>query len=232
MFGPKRKDAAFFDGLARQAALNVRAAGLLQSMFARMEPASTSSSHPYRTVNGSARTQLDDEMVVVASDIKAVERDGDRLKHDAMKRVRANWMTPLDREDMRGLVHGMDDVLDRIDAVAERIVVYGVNVVTEEALELARLVVMSCDALLVAMRLLPALKSKNASEILERCAEVNRIETAADGVHRRAMGVLFAAGNDPLLVMKWRDVYDGLEAATDSCEDVADVAEGVVLEYA
>ena len=61
---------------------------------------------------------------------------------------------------------------------------------------------------------------------------MNRIETAADAMHRRALGLLFGAGNDPMLVMQWRDVYDGLEEATDSCEDVADVVEGVVLEYA
>lgn len=232
MFGPKRRDAAFFDGLAQQAALNVRAAGLLQRMFGRMEPIAAGSAHPYRATVGAPRSQLDDEVVALASEIKAVERDGDRLKHEAMKRVRANWMTPLDREDIRGLVHGMDDVLDRIDAVAERIVVYHVNVATEEALELVQLLVSSCDALSVAVRTLPILKSKKASDILERCAEVNRIETSADAVHRRAMGLLFIAGNDPLLVMKWRDIYDWLEAATDACEDVADVAEGVVLEYA
>ena len=100
MFGPKRKDAIFFDGLVGQAELNVRAAALLQSMFERMEPPAARSSHPYRAAGGSARTRLDDELVAIASDIKAVERDGDRLKHDAMKRVRANWMTPLDREDI------------------------------------------------------------------------------------------------------------------------------------
>jgi uncharacterized protein Yka (UPF0111/DUF47 family) len=232
MFGPKRRDAAFFDGLARQAALNVRAAGLLQTMFARMALPSASVSHPYRTTVDGHRTQLDDALVALASDIKALERDGDRLKHDAMKRLRANWITPLDREDLRGLMHGMDDVLDRIDAVAERVVVYRVTVATHEALELAQLLVSSCDALLVAVGSLPTLKSKKASEILERCAEVNRIETAADAVHRRALGLLFVSGNDPLLVMKWRDIYDGLEAATDACEDVADVAEGIVLEYA
>ena len=77
-----------------------------------------------------------------------------------------------------------------------------------------------------------ALKSMKATEILERCTEVNRIETAADAVHRRALSQLFVAGNDALLVMKWRDIYDGLEAATDVIEAVANVIEGVVLEYA
>jgi len=232
MFGPGRRDAAFFDGLSRQAALNVHAADVLLAMFTRMAPRSPGAAHPYRSEDDRGHAELDDGLVALASDIKTVERDGDRLKHEAMKRIRANWMTPLDREDLRGLVHGMDDVLDRIDAVAERIVIYRVDVVTEEALELARLLVTSCAALMVAVRSLPTLKAKQAAEILERCAEVNRLETAADAVHRRAMGLLFLAGNDPLLVMKWRDLYDGLEAATDACEDVADIAEGVVLEYA
>lgn len=233
MFGPKRRDAAFFDGLAEQAGLNVRAAVMLEAMFARMARRATRAGEPYRLTGGGAGTEHDDvDLVALASDIKAIERDGDRLKHDAMKRVRANWITPLDREDIRVLSNGMDDVLNRIDAVAERIVLYRIDVATEEAVELARLLVSSCEALMVAVRSLPTLKSKKASEILERCAEVNRIETAADAMHRRALGLLFGAGNDPLLVMQWRDVYDGLEEATDSCEDVADVVEGVVLEYA
>lgn len=232
MFGPKRRDAAFFDGLTRQAVLNVRAAGLLQTIFARIALASAGATQPYRSTDDAAATERDDAVVALASDIKALERDGDRLKHDAMKRLRANWITPLDREDIRGLVHGMDDVLDRIDAVAERIVVYRVGVATPEAMELTQLLVSSCDALVVAVRSLPTLKSKKASETLECCAEVSRIETTADAVHRRALGLLFVAGNDPLLVMKWRDIYDRLEAATDACADVADVAEGIVLEYA
>lgn len=232
MFAPARKDAAFFDGLSRQAALNVRAADVLVAMVTRMRPAAAGTAHPYRTPDDRDRTEVDEALVALASDIKAVERDGDRLKHEAMKRVRANWMTPLDREDIRGLVHGLDDVLDRIDAVAERLVIYRVSVVTDEAIELVRLLSTSCAALMVAVRSLPTLKAKQVREILERCAEVNRVETAADAVHRRAMGQLFLSGNDPLVVMKWRDLYDGLEAATDACESVADIAEGVVLEYA
>jgi uncharacterized protein Yka (UPF0111/DUF47 family) len=73
---------------------------------------------------------------------------------------------------------------------------------------------------------------QRASELLELCVEINRIENEADGLHRRALADLFLAGNDPLRVMKWRDILDNLESATDRCEDVANVLEGVVLEYA
>jgi len=97
-------------------------------------------------------------------------------------------------------------------------------------LELATLLVESCNVLAKAVALLGTMS--RASELLELCVEVNRLENAADSVHRRAMADLFKAGNDPLMVMKWRDILDGLESATDRCEDVANVLEGVVLEYA
>ena len=98
----------------------------------------TRAGEPYRLTGDSAPTEQDDDMVALASDIKALERDGDRLKHDAMKRVRANWITPLDREDIRVLSNGMEEVLNRIDAVAERIVLYRIDVATEEAVERSR----------------------------------------------------------------------------------------------
>jgi len=233
VLGGKRKDALFFDGLREQAALNVRTAKMLETMLVRMNPPVEVAAHPYRLPReDDARRACDDETIALATAIDEAEREGDRIKHAAMKRLRESWITPFDREDIRGLVHGMDDVLDRIEAVADRIILFHICVAPPEALELARILIASCDALASAVGGLPSVSSKKATEILERCAEVNRLETKADVVHRRAMAELFVPGNDPLVVMKWRDLYDGLEAATDSCEDVADIAEGVVLEYA
>jgi len=231
VLGRKRKDALFFDAFNAHAELNVRAAKMLSSMFAQMAAASEGAAHPYRRrASGNASEAAG--ILTIAAEIKVAEREGDRLKRDAMKQLRENWVTPLDRADILDLVHGLDDVLDHIDGVAERLSLFHVTVAPHDAVELANILVTSCEALATAVAALGSLKKAQVKEILERCAEVNKLETAADAVHRRAMGELFTAGNDPLEVMKWRDLYDGLESATDCCEDVADVIEGVVLEYA
>jgi uncharacterized protein Yka (UPF0111/DUF47 family) len=99
-----------------------------------------------------------------------------------------------------------------------------------EAKELADLLVGCCEAMLRAAELLPNLKQ--SKELLDICVKIGELENDADVVYRRAIAALFKPGNDPLEVMKWRDVYDALETATDRCADVANVIEGVVLEYA
>lgn len=233
VLGRKGKDALFFDAFSAHAELGVRAAKMLAAMFARMTPADAGAAHPYR--RASTQSGNDGEIAAItgiASEIKVAEREGDRLKREAMKRLRENWVTPLDRADILDLVHGMDDVLDHIDGVAERLSLFHVTVVPPDAVELAGLLVSSCEALAVAIGAIGKMKKLTVKEILEHCNKVNQLETAADAVHRRAMGELFTGGNDPLEVMKWRDLYDGLESATDCCEDVADVIEGVALEYA
>src|ERR1700722_17004530 len=99
------------------------------------------------------------------------------------------------------------------------------------AMDLVHVLIKSCEDVHHAMTLLPRLSSKS-KELLEICVEINRLENEADGIYRRAIADLFKPGNDPIDVMKWRDVFDNLESATDRCEDVANIVEGVVLEYA
>jgi predicted phosphate transport protein (TIGR00153 family) len=231
MFGTKNKDAAFFDAFTAHAGKSVEAARLLVAMLARMKPMEGLGNGHYRAADKpGCLPQVDDETRRLAAQIKEVEHAGDTITHDTVKRLRENWITPLDRNDIHSLISRMDDVLDLIDAVAERIVLFQVCAVAPQASELAAFIVRSCEIMGKAIALLPTLS--RAAEIRELCIELNRLENASDNVYRKALAELFQPGNDPLTVMKWRDIYDSLESAVDRCEDVANVIEGIVLEYA
>jgi predicted phosphate transport protein (TIGR00153 family) len=230
MFGSgKKRDAAFFDAFSRHAQRSVEAARMLVEMMGRLEVGNGGAAQAYR-VTDEGEGPVDELARQLYVKIKDAETSADSITHETIKRLHETWITPFDRDDIHSLITRMDDVLDLIEAAAERIVLYRVVVAPPEAVELATLLVESCNVLAKAVALLGTMS--RASELLELCVEVNRLENAADSVHRRAMADLFKAGNDPLMVMKWRDILDGLESATDRCEDVANVLEGVVLEYA
>jgi hypothetical protein len=231
MFGSKKKDAAFFDAFSRHAAKSVEASHMLVEMMELLKLGNGGAKNVYRSSNApSAGPELEESAKLLYVKIKQAETAADGITHDTIKSLHENWITPFDRDDIHSLISRMDDVLDLIEAAAERIVLFQVAVAPPEAMELSKLLVQSCEALGKAIALLSTMT--RAPEILELCVEVNRLENAADSVHRRAMADLFKAGNDPLMVMKWRDILDDLESATDRCEDVANILEGVVLEYA
>jgi predicted phosphate transport protein (TIGR00153 family) len=229
MFGSKKKDAAFFSAFSDHASKSVEASKMLMEMFKALRVSDDAAKTMYRPDTAPpgevAKTTID-----LAGKIKQAETAGDTITHQTVKRLHENWITPLDRDDIHGLITRMDDVLDFIEAVSERIILFKVTVAPHDAIELTEILVRSCEALTKAVALLPTMSK--APEILSLCVEVNRLENEADQVYRRAIAELFTAGNDPLMVMKWRDIFDGLESATDRCEDVANIVEGVVLEYA
>ncbi len=229
MFGSKKKDAAFFDAFSRHANKSVEASHLFLELLSRLQVGEAAPREVYRAPRESIPPP-DAAAQSLYSRIKEAETTADSITHETIKRLHENWITPFDRDDIHNLITRMDDVLDLIEAAAERVVLYQVTVMPQEALELAQLLVQSCESLAKAIGLLSTMA--RAPEILECCIEVNRLENAADSAHRRAMADLFKPGNDPLMVMKWRDILDGLESATDRCEDVANILEGVVLEYA
>jgi predicted phosphate transport protein (TIGR00153 family) len=205
--GPKKKDHLFFDAFTAHAQKSVEAARMLVQMF-----------------GDTSRAQE------LATSINEAENRGDRLTHETIRHLHETWITPLDRNDIHALITRMDDVLDLIEAVSERVVLFSLTETRAEAVDLSKVLVRSCEKLHRAMELLPGLKQPN--ELLEICIEVNKLENDADGIYRKAIAELFKPGNDPIMVMKWRDVFDNLESATDRCEDVANIVEGVVLEYA
>jgi uncharacterized protein len=208
MFGRKTKDDVFFQAFSDHAARSVEAAELLIEMF----------EHPERIGR-------------IALDIGEKESAGDRITHQTVKRLHETWITPLDRFDIHNLISKLDDVLDFIEAVSERLVLFEIHAVRPSAIELGRVLLKACEDVHRAMLLFPKLASKG-KELLEICVEINRLENEADAIYRRAIAELFKPGNDPIDVMKWRDIFDNIESATDRCEDVANIVEGVVLEYA
>ena len=162
--------------------------------------------------------------------IKDLEHEGDKITHDCVAALHQTWITPLDREEIHALITRLDDVLDAIEAASERVILFELTEATPEALDLCRAVVASCESVHSAVQSLRDLKQ--SKRLLALCVEINKHENTADLCYRIAVAKLFKSGSDPLLVMKWRDVYDHLEIATDRCEDVANIIEGVVLEHA
>ncbi|WP_437618064.1 DUF47 domain-containing protein [Sorangium sp. So ce1151] len=201
------KDAVFFDALSEHAQKSVAASRLLLDILDRPE-----------------------EAPAIAKRIKDIEHEGDRITHRCLAALHKTWITPLDREEIHALITRLDDVLDCIEAASERIVLFEIQSVMPEARPLAEAVVAACDTMSAATSSLRDVK--DGARLLELCVEINRHENAADTHYRAALAALFKQGSDPLLVLKWRDIYDQLENATDRCEDVANIIEGVVLEHA
>jgi hypothetical protein len=159
--------------------------------------------------------------------IKHLEHEGDQVTHQTFALLSRTWITPIDREDIHDLTKQLDDVLDLIDAAAARLVLFKIPAPTPELRAQTHLIVQSAQAIQRALGLLNDLKNSRA--ILDACIEINRLENEADAVNRRAIGRLFEREKDPVVIMKWKEIYEVLETATDACEDVANVLEQIVL---
>jgi uncharacterized protein len=162
-----------------------------------------------------------------ADEIKEVEHTCDHITHEVIQRLHRTFVTPLDREDIHTLARTLDDVMDAIDASASVVRLYQIEVVRPEARELARLVTLSSEQVVTAMKALQ--KSTGISALV---VEINRLENEADRAHQNALRRLFEEERDPIAVIKWKEILDFLEVATDRCEDVANVLEGVVVKHA
>ena len=162
--------------------------------------------------------------------IKVIEHEGDLITHQCIEMLHKTFITPFDRDSIHRLITKMDDILDLAEAVSDRVSVYEMSSPTDEARQLARVLVFSVEEVSKAVRGLRNMK--NADSILAQCVEINRLENEADTLLRVAVGKLFRTERDPLMVMKWKELYEGLEEATDRCEDVANLVEGIVLEFA
>jgi hypothetical protein len=163
--------------------------------------------------------------------IKDVEHRADDITHRDFERLHTQFITPFDRSEIHRILSRIDDVLDLADAAAERLGLYDVDTVLPEARELAAVLVEQTRKMEEAVRGLRNMK-KDPQTILAACQEMNKLENQADTLTRKTMAKLFKRGNDPLTVMKWKEIVDLLEEATDRAEDVANVIEGIVLEHA
>jgi len=162
-------------------------------------------------------------------EIYEVEQEGDMLTHEVMRKLNKTFLTPVDREDIHALISRIDDVLDLIWGSADRATLFKLKETTNEAVELAKNLFTTTEVITKAVT---SLKEKKYTYIQEFCIEINRLENAADKIYREALAKLFDNQNDPILVIKWKDVYEHLEDATDTCEDIANILEGIVLKHA
>jgi predicted phosphate transport protein (TIGR00153 family) len=164
------------------------------------------------------------------AEITELEHQGDLITHQIIAQLHRTFVTPFDREDIARLAQSLDDVTDFIHAAADAIFIYKVECPTPRAIELADIIVQAAVEVEKAM---PQLRHRaQLGKILPTCVEINRLENAADRVFRAAMGELFDDDIDMASVIKWREIYEHMEAATDRCEDVANVLEGVALKHA
>ncbi len=219
--GAATTDKKFYDAFEQHAACLVKAARLLVDVL------------DGRAIAGDSLPE-----------ITRLEEAGDRITHDTIAHLHKTWITPLDRSHIQALMSGLDDVLDCLEAVANRLVLFEIDVVPDDARKIAKYVLEACLAVELAVKLL--WNVKQPARILQLCIEINRLENEGDTVYHHALAELYRAParrapgkpgsvpppHDPLDVMKWRDVYDNLETATDRCEDVANIFEGIVLESA
>ena len=161
-----------------------------------------------------------------ADEIKEVEHKCDFLTHEIIQRLNRTFVTPLDREDIHALARSLDDVMDAIDASASLIRLYRLDRVRFGARELARIITASTDQVRLALGALEQNKG-----LITHAVEINRLENEADRTHQQAVSRLFDDERDPIVVMKWKEMLDFLEDATDRCEDVANVLEGVMVKH-
>ena len=196
----------FFDLFEQHADRTREAAGLLRAMV---------------------REETDPEKQ--AELVKMAEHAGDEITHAVIERLHQTFITPIDRSDIHELISRMDDVLDLVEASAERIWLYDIRAMEPDACELADVLEKAVVEMGAAVRGLRDLRDR--PRLLAHCTEINRLENVGDQLLRRPMARLFRESRDAIHVVKWKEIYDYLENAIDRCEDVANVIEGVALEY-
>ena len=162
-----------------------------------------------------------------ADEIKEVEHQCDNLTHQIIQRLHRTFVTPLDREDIFELARSLDDVMDAIDATAALVRLYQIEHVRPDARVLAGIISASVDQLVMALKAL-----EKQVGVAEPAVEINRLENEADRAHHAGVRRLFEEERDPVAIIKWKEILDFLEDATDRCEDVANVLEGVVVKHA
>jgi len=162
-----------------------------------------------------------------ASVIKGKEHLGDTLIHDLVRKLNSTFVTPMDREDIHHLASAMDDIIDLADAAANKVILFDIHTRIHGAPELARILKLQTVQICKAVKSL-----QERDRILEQCIEIHRLENEGDRIFQEAIGRLFKEETDPIHLIKIKEVLEALERATDTCEDVANVLEGIMVKNA
>ena len=195
------KDREFFDLFEEAASNIVRAADMLDQMLG----------------NYPERSEL-------SRDILLCEQEGDRITHDIIQRLNSTFVTPIDREDIYALASALDDIVDFIEETADFLSLYRIEASMDKASEMAKILHQSARAVAGAIPRLRTFK-----DIHHYTVEVNRLENDGDRTSRHAIASLFDNGIDPMVVIRWKDIFERLEEAVDACEHVANTLEGIVI---
>ncbi|MDP9376467.1 MAG: DUF47 family protein [Actinomycetota bacterium] len=164
------------------------------------------------------------DSVEVARDLVVCEHEGDRITHDIIYKLNQTFVTPIDREDIYALASALDDVVDYIEEAGDFLGLYRIEAPTQHAIQLAAIIAEAGTAIAAAI---PRLR--DFRDIHHYTVEVNRLENEGDRVLREALASLFQAGIDPMMVIRWKDIYERLEQATDATEKTANILEGILI---
>jgi uncharacterized protein len=168
------------------------------------------------------------DFYAAADKIRRFENDADAVLHKCIKALRKTFITPFDRGQIHDLIKGLDDVIDAIDEASSRTVLYDIRELKPEAKEMFSLIVGAVRGLADALELMRNLKKEPSIKRL--CIMVHRFEEEGDALNRAGLRGLFEKETDPMIVIKWREIFDHLEDALDRCEDVADLIQGIIIE--
>jgi len=199
LFMPRERE--FYDLFEEAAANVVRAAAMLEEMM---------ESWP--------------EKSELAREILLAEQEGDRITHDIIQRLYSTFVTPIDREDILALASGLDDILDFTEEVSDFLGLYRIEAPMDQAIELARVLHQSARQIQAA---LPRLRTMQ--DLSHYVVEIHRLENEGDRLERMALASLFERAVDPMVVIRWKDVFERLEQAVDATEQVANTLQGIVL---
>jgi predicted phosphate transport protein (TIGR00153 family) len=198
------REREFFDLFEEAAGNIVRAAGLLEQMLREFP-----------------------EQNALAREILICEQEGDRITHDIIQRLNQTFVTPIDREDIYALASGLDDIVDFTEEVADYVGLYKIEAPMDQSLQLASVLHQASRQIAEVM---PRLR--NFRDVSHYTVEINRLENDGDRITRDAMASLFDNGIDPMVVIRWKDIYERLENAIDATEQVANIIEGIVIKNA
>jgi predicted phosphate transport protein (TIGR00153 family) len=204
MFGLIPREVAFFDLFGKAAHNMIEGSRLLKDMMEKFQ-----------------------DPVAQARRIKDIEHVGDGITHDIVRKLNQTFITPIDREDIHDLASAVDDILDLVEAVADRFVVFKVARPTEPAIKLANILYQSAVAVGAGIDRL----GQSHMDLNECCVRINSLENEADRIMRDAISKLFEEEKDPIAVIKWKEIYENFEEGTDRCEDVANVLERIALKH-